>query len=167
MLTRFVVAFIAESPHRRTGMDAKQIEEVNQLVSDILEKDDVFSDVTILEEDDLLTEMAMTLRPEETGLPVNIWISTKESAGKEISHAARLKAMSTHDQKTKASLTYAVTLHPPYTIYNKNKVRIDVKDFKKVKEWIKANRDALMLYWEDEIRVTEFLEMLKKGKLES
>ena len=147
-------------------MNKKQIEEVNNMVSEILEADDVFSDVTIVEEDDLLTEMAMTLRPQETGLPVNIWISTKESAGKQISHAARIKAMSTHDQKTKASLTYSVTIHPPYTIYNKNKVRIDVKDFKKVNEWIKANKDAILLYWEDEIGSPELLDLIKQGKLQ-
>lgn len=142
------------------------LKEVNEIVSEILEKEEVFSDVIVLEEDDLLTEMAMTLRPEETGLPVNIWLSTKESAGKEIAHAARLKAMSTHDQKTKASLTYAVTINPPYTIYNKNKVRIDTKDFKKVKEWIKRNKDAILLYWDDEISGPAFFDLIKKGKLE-
>lgn len=113
-------------------------------------------------DEEYLCEMAMNLRPSDTGLPMAIWVSTKESAGKDIVHGPRIKVMSTDDQKVKKDLMYSIGILPPHKMSKRSNVKDS--DIKKtlpiVKEWINKNKETLLLYWNDEIGTSEFISML-------
>lgn len=105
-----------------------------------------------------LMEMAMNLRQSDSGLPMVIWVSTREAYGVNISHGPRIKVMSTHDQKAKRDLMYSVDITPPFRVRKSQLMKIDPSDLKTVKQWIKNNRESLIRYWNDDIGAQEFLE---------
>jgi len=115
-------------------------------------------------EENLMMEMAMNLRQPETGLPMVIWVSTKESAGKEIGHACRIKVMNTHDQKAKKDLMYTLDVYAPFAARRPHGMKISSDDLRIAREWIKANHEALLEYWNDDISASDFLAKIKPNK---
>lgn len=133
----------------------EEMESFNKVSREIIEEFPIF-------EDEYLYEMAMNLRPSDTGLPMSIWVSTKESAGKDIVHGPRIKVMSTDDQKVKKNLMYSIGILPPNKISKRRNIKdSDInKTLPVIKDWMNKNKEPLLLYWDDEISTNQFMSMI-------
>lgn len=100
-------------------------------------------------------EMA-NLWPEDTGLPVVIWVEEGSDVSKD-QHGPRMKVM-IHPGEMNYQETVTVTLdEPPHLIGS-----LEKEYFNKVKEFIKLNREALMAHWNHEISTVELGRRIKK-----
>ena len=92
-----------------------------------------------LEEENELFEMA-NLYPEDTGLPMTIWVSPKGSAR----HDARVKVSMVNGKRMTLDNLAVVSIRPvPEVLHGSLKSR----DEKLVVEWITKNQAALIDYW--------------------
>jgi len=104
-------------------------------------------------EDDLY-EMA-NLYPRDTGLPMTVWVSPKGNAR----HDVRIKVCLTSGDRMDASNTAVVGVRPqPRLIEGK----LSTQDFARVAQWIVANADALLGYWEGSLSTVEFAAKIRK-----
>ena len=107
-----------------------------------------------------LFEMA-NLRKSETGLPVNIYVSSGGTVNER--HGPRIKVMNSSSDKFDVHSTVSVMLKKDIVDedvigYNK----LDSKVLNAVRQYINLNYDCLMGYWKDEISTTELVHKLKK-----
>ena len=96
-----------------------------------------------LEEENALFEMA-NLYPEDTGLPMTVWVSPKGNAR----HDARVKVSMTHGNRMTLDDAAVVAIRPEPKVLHGN---LAVKDERLVAEWIGKNQATLIAYWDGEI----------------
>lgn len=103
-----------------------------------------------------LWEMA-NLTKEMTGLPVNIYVSTKASVHDR--HGPRIKAMFSHGNKfDKRSLTSVSIARQPVDFHGK----LTQTDFSEIVKFIQKNYKPLLAFWSDEINIGQLLNLLKR-----
>ncbi len=96
-----------------------------------------------LEEENELFEMA-NLYPEDTGLPMTIWVSPKGHAR----HDARVKVSMIHGNRMTLDNLAIVAIRPePKGLHG----ALDAEDARLVAEWIVKNRTTLIAYWDGDI----------------
>jgi hypothetical protein len=103
-----------------------------------------------------LWEMANLTKP-MTGLPMNIYISTKDSVNDR--HGPRIKVMTSHGNRVipEDLTSISISLTP---IDFQGNMKPD--DFSHVVKFIQMNYTALLQFWNNEINISEFLNMMKK-----
>lgn len=99
-----------------------------------------------------LEEMS-NLYPDNTGLDVPIWISSKSGREK---HHARIKVM-TDDGEVSISIVGA-----PELKNTKGKIKLNAKQFANITKFIELNRDTLLDHWNGKIDSKTFGEQIKK-----
>lgn len=109
--------------------------------------------------DILLCEMA-NLFPENTGLPVVIWVQEKSSdkIGKNKHKLPRIKVMT---KKGKANILQSVSV----SIEDEPKVlngKLPSAIYNSVKEWILLNKISLLKHWNQEIDTVSLIHQLRK-----
>jgi len=105
---------------------------------------------------DELFEMA-NLRPNETGLPMVIWVSPR--TGKE-KHGPRIKVQTFHGSKSDSERLASVGFTRDGKIENFG--GLSNQDFQLVSLFITNNLTNLLRLWDDEISPFEFSSTLKK-----
>lgn len=100
-----------------------------------------------------LFEMA-NLYPDETGLPMTVWVSPRGNAR----HDVRIKVNMTHGKQMNISNTAVVAVRPaPRLIAG----RLSPDDAQAVFEWVKLNTDTLVAYWDGRIGTIQMARALK------
>jgi len=101
-----------------------------------------------------LYEMA-NLYPEDTGLPVTIWVSPRGHAR----HGARVKVCRVPGNKMVPSNTAVLRIEPePRLVEGK----LPSKYLEPVAKWIAENREHLLKYWNGQIGTGALIGRLKK-----
>jgi hypothetical protein len=109
--------------------------------------------------EDMLFEMA-NVRPNESGLPVVIYISTGYVEGKLLNHGPRIKVSNSYSHKFDVRNTFVVTISE-YPVV-KGTCNIKDEDLDLVKQFIIKNKDILEAYWEDDISTLDMLHGLQR-----
>ena len=105
----------------------------------------------VLDEDDLF-EMA-NLYPQETGLPMTIWVSPRGKAR----HDVRIKVNMAHGNKMTIKNTAVVAIRPsPRVIAG----RLSAEDEDAVFRWIALNAPVLVAYWDGDIGTIQLAQTL-------
>jgi len=100
-----------------------------------------------------LFEMA-NLYPDETGLPMTVWVSPRGTAR----HDVRIKVNMTHGNQMNISNTAVVAVRPaPRLIAG----RLSPDDAQAVFEWVKFNTQTLVAYWDGQIGTIQMAQALK------
>lgn len=109
------------------------------------------------ESQNALYEMA-NLSPKRTGLPLYIWASEKKA-----SHGPRIKVSVTPGKMDQLQCVLITVEDEPKIIGRPELAKqISADDFRKIKAFIKLNREALEGYWFRRIQDTgDFVDMLK------
>jgi hypothetical protein len=110
-------------------------------------------------EDQDLFEMS-NIRKSESGLPVNIYVSSGGSVNTR--HGPRIKIMTNSGNKFNPHQTVSVMLKRDITdedVIGYEKVLPGVLN--SVKQYVNLNFDVLMAYWNDEIGTYELIQRLK------
>ena len=108
---------------------------------------------------DNLFEMS-NIGKSESGLPVNIYVSSGGSVNKK--HSPRIKIMSNTSDKFDPYQTISIIMKKDITTDDViGYARIEPKTLKKVREYVNLNYDALLAYWLDEISTSEMIKKLK------
>lgn len=103
-----------------------------------------------------LLEMA-NLTKRMTGLPMNIYVSTKDSVHDR--RGPRIKVMSTHGNSfDKNSLTSVSIAKRPVDFHGK----LSQRDFSEVVKFIQQNEKALLAFWNKELDIGEFINVIKE-----
>jgi len=101
-----------------------------------------------------LLEMA-NLTKRMTGLPMNIYVSTKDSVHDR--HGPRIKVKSTHGNSfDKTSLTSVSVAKQPVDFHGK----LSQRDFSEVVQFIQRNEKALLALWNKELDIGEFINVI-------
>lgn len=104
-------------------------------------------------------EMA-NLKPEETGLPVIVYVSDKGNS----QHGPRIKVQNDYSSKV-TNDWFSITIETNAKVPNSQshiKIKVKDKDLVKVKQWISLNKDLLLKYWNGAITTTTFIKEFKK-----
>jgi hypothetical protein len=105
--------------------------------------------------DQFLLEMA-NLTKRMTGLPMNIYVSTKDSVHDR--HGPRIKVMTTYgDRFDKNSLTSVSIAKMPVDFYGK----LTQNDFAQIVAFIQRNYEPLLAFWNNEIDIGQLLNALR------
>jgi hypothetical protein len=110
--------------------------------------------------DSLLFEIS-NLQKKNTGLPVNIYVSSGGSVNHQ--HGPRIKAMITSSEKMDINSTVSVLLKKDITaddVVGYHKLPTDILN--SLRKYINANYEVLIAYWNDEIDSVELVQKLKK-----
>jgi hypothetical protein len=103
-----------------------------------------------------LFEMA-DLYPDETGLPMTVWVSPRGNAR----HDVRIKVNMTHGNQMNISNTAVVAVRPtPRLIAG----RLLPGDAQAVFEWVRLNTDTLVAYWSGQIGTIRMAQALKPSR---
>ena len=105
-------------------------------------------------EADDLYEMS-NLFPEDTGLPVTVWVSPRGRAR----HAARIKVCRIPGNKMVPSNTVVVGIEPEPRLIEG---RLPGRYLDPVVQWIELNREALLAYWDGEIGTGALIHRLQR-----
>lgn len=100
------------------------------------------------------------LKPEETGLPVIIYVSDKGNS----QHGPRIKVQNDYSSKV-TNDWFSVTIANDAKVPDSQshiKIKVKAKDIDKVKQWVRLNRDLLLKYWNGTITTTTFIKEFKK-----
>lgn len=103
-----------------------------------------------------------TLRKNDTGLPVNIWID--DMAWKQKSHWKRIiKFQPDKGDKSDTRIFIPMSIEDNPQIKARNpKLSININEIEQVRQFIINNKDLLLKYSIQEITITEFLEQMQK-----
>lgn len=108
---------------------------------------------------DQLFEMS-NIRKNESGLPVNIYVSSGGSVNKR--HGPRIKVMYDTSDKFNPHATVSVLLKRDITSDDVvGYERLPTKILNPIRDYINLNYDILMKYWNDEVSTIEMLTQLK------
>jgi len=102
-----------------------------------------------------LYEMA-NLFPEDTGLPVTVWVSPRGRAR----HAARIKVCRGPGNRMVPSNTAVVAIEPEPRLVE-GKLQADY--LRPVMQWAILNREALLAYWNGEIGTGALIHRLQRA----
>ena len=100
------------------------------------------------------------LRKQDTGLPVNVYVSSGGSVNKR--HSPRIKVMRSSSDKMNPNETVSVILKKNITV--DDIVGYDViptKTFEQIQKWVHINYETLMDYWNDDISTVEMIQRIK------
>jgi hypothetical protein len=100
-----------------------------------------------------LFEMA-NLYPDETGLPMTVWVSPRGNAR----HDVRIKVNMTHGNQMNISNTAVVAVRPTPRLITG---RLLPADAQVVFEWLRLNTDTLVAYWNGDIGTIQMAQALK------
>jgi hypothetical protein len=106
-------------------------------------------------EPDDLYEMS-NLFPEDTGLPVTVWVSPRGRAR----HAARIEVCRIPGNRMVPSNTAVVGIEPEPRLIEG---RLPDRYLDPVVQWIELNRDALFAYWNGEIGTGALIHRLQRA----
>lgn len=107
-----------------------------------------------LEEERALFEMA-NLYPEDTGLPMTVWVSPRGTAR----HDARVKVCMVHGNRMTVDNLAVMSVRPePKLLHGE----LAPKDERAVAGWIRLNEDVLIAYWNGEIGTGAMVRGLQK-----
>jgi len=96
-----------------------------------------------ISEDELF--LMANLFPEDTGLPMVVWISEKGGAR----HDARVKVARSHGSKARPDDTVSVSVRePPIVVAGEG---LAAADLKLVQAWIELNRPIILDHWSGKI----------------
>jgi hypothetical protein len=95
------------------------------------------------------------LFPEDTGLPMTVWVSPRGRAR----HAARIKVCRVPGNKMVPSNTVAMRIEPEPGLI---KGKLPSQYLEPVTRWIAENRETLLKYWDGEIGTGALIGRLKK-----
>lgn len=105
-----------------------------------------------LEQENELFEMA-NLYPEDTGLPMTIWVSPKGNAR----HDARVKVSRTHGALMTLDDLAVMSIRPEAKVILGD---LSGKDERVVADWIEKNRTTLIAYWDGAIGTRKLMQDL-------
>ena len=97
------------------------------------------------------------LRPERTGLPFTVWVSTKDAGGNQAPHSARVKVGPGLRWVESEATSVSILPQPEH----KAGPALRAADFARLARWIAINRDLLLALWESEIDHGDFIERQK------
>jgi hypothetical protein len=108
-----------------------------------------------LEENLRIEEMA-TLRKSDSGLPVNLYLDDVGSWSKS-GHWKRIKfqANKNNSANTRTMVPMSISDDPQILIKNP-RLSLSAKDVEKVKNFVRANKDILLLLADEKISILEF-----------
>jgi len=109
----------------------------------------------LYEKEKPIYEMA-NIRPDETNLPMVIWIFPK--TGKE-KHSARIKVSKKYGEKASDDM-FTITI-PDYEIIG-DTGNIKKQDIEKVIAFVKLNEQVILQVWEDKISPAKAVSLFKK-----
>ena len=95
------------------------------------------------------------LFPEDTGLPVTVWVSPRGRAR----HAARIKVCRGPGNRMVPSNTAVVAIEPETRLMEG---RLQAEYLQPVAQWVALNRDALLVYWNGEIGTGALIHRLQR-----
>ncbi len=98
--------------------------------------------------------MALTLKPERTGVPLDLWISERVYASAQ-HHRPRLKAFNLEKR-----ISSSVSLDDPIEVLAGD--TITGKNWKKLIEYIAANREPLLALWNGTIDHVDYIQQHQK-----
>lgn len=95
------------------------------------------------------------LYPATTGLPMTVWVSPRGHAR----HAARVKVNATHGRRMDLDNAPVMAIRPAPRLIEGE---LAADDQAAATQWIAANADALIDYWDGKIDTAEFIGRLVK-----
>lgn len=101
-----------------------------------------------------LYELA-NLFPEDTGLPVTVWVSPRGRAR----HAARIKVCRGAGNRMVPSPTAIVAIEPESELVE---CRLRADHLSPVMRWVTLNREALLAYWNGQIGTGALINCLQR-----
>lgn len=96
------------------------------------------------------------LRPEETRLPMVIWLSVNKHAN----HRCEIKVQTEHGEKATPSNWISVSVDDDPTLIGETS--LSAKDLMDLKKFIFNNHQTIVKYWNDEISTTEMVDSIVK-----
>jgi len=99
-------------------------------------------------------EMA-NLYPRDTGLPMTVWVSPKGRAR----HDVRIKVCMTPGDRMDPTNTAVVAVRPEPRLVTGE---LSPDDLARVTDWVRANAEPLVAYWDGSLSTVEFVLRLKK-----
>lgn len=109
---------------------------------------------------DDLFEMS-NIRKSESGLPVNIYVSSGGSVNKQ--HGPRIKAMMDSGDRFNPHHTVSIVLKRDITAHDViGYEQLPPQVLHAIRDYINLNYDVLLAYWNDEISTKEMIMGLKK-----
>ena len=115
---------------------------------------------------DMLLEMA-NISQKTTGLDVIVWVQTNNTQTTGKHNQPRIKFQNNTAQKAQiqTGIPMSISQTPEILLKEKDmdKINLDAKQLKNIKQWIIDNYDLLMKYWNEELATDEFIDELKKN----
>jgi hypothetical protein len=113
----------------------------------------------LIDEEVYLWEMA-NLSKRMTGLPMSIFISTKDSVMDR--HGPRIKVMTTHSDRVNPAQLTPIGIGGPVPVDFRGE--LSPADFSHVAEFVQTNKDILLAFWNKEIDIEQFLSQMVTGR---
>lgn len=108
----------------------------------------------VVEGEDELFLMA-NLHPDETGLPMTVFVSPKGEAR----HDARVKVSAVPGGRVVLRGAAVVAVRPaPHLVHG----QLATEDLRRVSAWIMLNHDVIMDYWEERALTSELVARLRR-----
>jgi hypothetical protein len=109
-------------------------------------------DEPLVTDDDLF--LMANLRPDETGLPMVVWVSERGNAR----HDARIKVSQAHGPRIDPNNTASVAIRPAPRVVAGT---LSADDLRVVGDWVRLNEAALLDYWNSAISTMELFRRLR------
>lgn len=97
--------------------------------------------------------LMVNLRSHTTGLPMNVWLSSRGHAR----HAARIKVQMDHRPQFDIDKLAVVSVDPPVLMEG----YLTSKDLTAVRQWMDLNRSAILDHWNEVTDGNELVRALK------
>lgn len=95
------------------------------------------------------------LRPDDTGLPITVWVSERAGAP----HDVRVKVCTVHGARMLPASTAGVAVRPsPHLAAG----YLPPTDLRAVSDWIRLNEAVLIDYWQGAISTVELIQRLQR-----
>ncbi len=115
--------------------------------------------------DDMLLEMA-NISQKTTGLDVIIWVQTNNTlnTGKHNQPRIKFQNNTAQNAQIQSGIPMSISQNPEILLKEKdlNKINLDAKQIKNIKQWIIDNYDLLIKYWNEKITTDELIDELKQ-----
>lgn len=122
-----------------------------------LKKELLFLESQIIAED-LIMEMS-NLRSRQTGLNMNIYVTDD---GSDVNHGMRIKVQNNYNPKFQKDNTFTLSISDDPKIMVGDTGCLKTKDINAVVEFVKKYQDELILTWNLDLGIVEFVELIEK-----
>lgn len=95
------------------------------------------------------------LVPEDTGLPMVVWVSERGRAR----HDVRVKVSLVHGDRIRPEHTVSVSVRPTVEVVAGS--GLSGHDLTQVRRWIDLNRDAVIAYWDNKLSTSQLFKRLR------